>query len=68
MSICNLDNDAVQMDIPQTQDRPAAYSGMEVPFTNQSGKCITYGFNSTNGLAFLIIVNYKYISLNEKYN
>jgi len=56
------------VDFPKTKNRPASYTGMEIPVTNQSGKCIANGFISTNGLAFLIIVNYKYISLNEKYN
>ena len=56
------------MDISQAEDRPASDPGMEVPFADQSVECIDYGFYCTYGLAFLIVNNYKYIFLNEKYN
>jgi hypothetical protein len=41
---------------------------MEIFVADQLGQCIDYGIYSPYGLAFLIVNNYKYISLNEKYN
>jgi len=51
--VYHLADDVVQMDIPETQDRPASEPRMEIPLTHQPFQYSPDGIYSINGLAFL---------------